>query len=203
MSLKLVSRLLSASAFIGLMTVASSASALNITPAGPGLVCTTNSTAVGDIEADCGLNLLTEVYKQDVGGGESGSLAGSYTTTFANTATDPQEATIVYNGGSFIDCTAPETCYLLVKDGNATPAAYVFNLTGIWDGKETLNLSGFWPTNGAISHVSLYGGVTPSSSSSTSSSTGTTVGEPGTTALALLGVGMIGLALRSRRRKAA
>jgi hypothetical protein len=77
-----------------------------------------------------------------------------------------------------------EDAFLLVKDGNQTPAWYLFDLSG-WDGMEDLVLTGFWPNQGAISHVSLYGG------------TSTTVPEPGT--LLLLGSGLVGLALYGRK----
>jgi hypothetical protein len=50
---------------------------------------------------------------------------------------------------------------------------------------EDLVLTGFWPQNGAISHVALYG-------------TATSVPEPAT--LSLLGAGLIGVFLGRRRR---
>ena len=98
-------------------------------------------------------------YKQDVGEGESGPYADNYTTTFFDTPTDPSGATIVWDG-------LPEPWinkaldYLLVKDGNHDPAWYLFDLVN-WNGRDTLSLSGFWPSGGAISHVSLYGRGTP------------------------------------------
>ena len=99
----------------------------------------------------------TELYKSNVGTGEEGPLAGSYNTTYANTPTDPSEATITYTGGPIVSPIA----YLLVKDGNAMPAWYLFNLTNLgWTGTEILELTNFWPGSdtGAISHVALYGG---------------------------------------------
>ncbi len=127
---------------------------------------------------------LVELYKEDFSPNiESGFLAGSYNTTFNNTATDPSGATIEYTGGAIIT-----NAYLLVKDGNTNPWWYLFDLTesGLnWDGMETLSLSGFWPNTGAISHVTLYGGAAP-------------VPEPGT--IVLMGLGLVGLAGIGRKK---
>jgi hypothetical protein len=123
------------------------------------------------------------LYLQNTGDpSDSGPLSRSYSTTFSP-PTDPSGATITYGAGSFVGPTA----FLLVKDGNQTPAWYLFNLTSLvgWDGKETLELSNFWPQQGSISHVALYG--TP---------------VPIPTAAWLLGTGLIGLvAIRRRTRK--
>jgi hypothetical protein len=98
--------------------------------------------------------------------GEEGTLAGSYSTTFfaddgTETATggDPSFATIAYTGGNKVDCSAD--CWLVVKDGNNSPARYLFNLALLgWDGMQELDLQNFWNgTGGAISHVAIFGGV--------------------------------------------
>jgi hypothetical protein len=111
-------------------------------------------------------------YKAEVGGGEAGPLAYAYNTILSNTPSDPSNATIVWQPGSQYVPGA----YLLVKDGAATPAWYLYHLTS-WDGKETLYLQNFWPSQGAISNVSLYGVAVP---------------EPGT--MLLLGFGLLGVA---------
>jgi hypothetical protein len=154
------------------------------------IAATGNQTAQPQIDAAIAgfLGTATELYKANVGGAEEGSLAGSYETVF-NPATNPTGATITYVGGSIV---APPS-WLLVKDGNAEPAWYLFHLNdGVvgWDGTETLVLENFWAgTTGAISHVTLYG--TP----------GTSVPDGGMT-LAFLGAALFGLETLRRRLRA-
>lgn len=122
----------------------------------------------------------TELYKDNVGGIEEGPATGWYTTTYMNSPGDPADADIVWDGGSFIS----DPSYLLVKDGAQTPAWYLFDISS-WDGMEKIELRDFWPNQGAISHVTIYGG-------------GDDVPEPGP--LGLLGAGMIALYIARRRR---
>lgn len=166
------------------LAVGVQAHALSITPGGA--VMTGDQTAQPAIDSAIAstLGLSVELYKQNVGGAESGILAGSYETLFFDTPTDPSGATITYTGGDILG----DMKFLLVKDGNQNPAWYLFNLTTLgWDGVETLELSAFWPAGGAISHVTLYGSSSPPA-----------VPEPGT--LLLLGGGLLGLAVYGRRR---
>lgn len=132
------------------------------------------STLTGIPAAD-----LNELYKANQGGSDG----DDYTTTFSNSATDPEDATIEWDGGGFISCVT-ETCILVVKDGKHSPAVYVFDITG-WDGQDQINLTAFWPQQGAISNVSIWGGSS------------TSVPEPGT--LALLGIGLFGMGAMRRR----
>ena len=130
---------------------------------------------------------LTELYKQDVeftapDDGESGLFASSYDTIFSNTDTEPEDATITYTGGDSIICG---DCFLLIKDGNQTIAQYVFDISN-WDGTDLLEMINFWPTNGAISHVAIYGGSS-------------TVPEPGM--VGLLAIGLLGMVVTRRRMK--
>ena len=177
---------------LALTTLFTQAYALTITPgatAGAGdEILWGNDTSQSKIDAvladyDSGAGVGSELYKSEVGGGEFGPLAGSYETLFFNTVTDPKDAFITYTGGSFIS----DNPFLLVKDGNHEPAWYLFDLGDLgWDGMDTLELEDFWPGNGAISHVTLYGGSNP-------------VPEPAT--MLLFGIGLIGLAGMSRKTR--
>lgn len=131
---------------------------------------------------------LTLLYKADVNEdgppSESGQFSGSYRTTFTNTPSDPSDALIDYISGRAITC--PE-CFLVVKDGNQSPAQYLFNLA-IWNGTEDLELRGFWPNRGAISNVAIWG------------ATVSRVSEPGTVALLGLALASLGLMIRRTAR---
>lgn len=139
---------------------------------------TGNETSQSDINTIISplIGASTFLYKSDVGTPpvESG-LIDNYETIFSN---GNSNALIEYVGGDYIT-----SAYLLVKDGNHTPAWYLFDLTTIWNGIETIELQNFWPEGGAISHVSLYGVET--------------VPEP--TSMLLLGFGLIGLSAVSRK----
>ena len=136
-----------------------------------------------------------EGYKQNVGEAtDSGPGAPFYQTTFSNSPSDPSDALVQWTGGSFFT-TNP--LFLLVKDGNQSPAWYLFQLavggaTG-WNGKDNLVLEGFWPNQGAISHIAIYGTPTPG----TDLFDVTPVPDGGSMAM-LLGMGLMGLAALRR-----
>jgi hypothetical protein len=168
-----------------LLLFAATANALSITPLTMPQY-SGNQNNMREIQAaialDPGVDLSTFLYKSEVDGGkEDGRLAGSYRTTYSNSPSDPADALIEYTGGRSIGGT---DVWLLVKDGKQEPAWYLFDLDFLgWNGVDALTLSRFWPGNGAISNVYLYG---------------TPVSEPAT--MLLLGFGLIGLAAFGRER---
>lgn len=180
-----------ASTALAAFAFASMAHALSITPETLALA-TGNQTSQAQIDAAIApyVGASTLLYKQDQGGSESGSFASSYETVFANTPGEPSDATVTYVGGPVI---SPPS-YLLVKDGNHDPSWYLFNLSGLgWNGMVPLEITGFWPNGGAISHVSIYGG---------SSSDIPGVPDGGLT-MSMVGLALCGLAWFHRRVRVA
>jgi len=191
---------------LGLAFAASSSHAYAVTYNGGtnAVLCgTTNdndqNTGLLALAASCGAT-LPEVYKQNQGQAtDSGSAAAWYSTTFANTPQDPADATISWIGsGSFLNCVTV-SCFLGIKDGKQTPAAYAYNITG-WNGTSPILMTGFWADNGAISNVSIWTGAATTSTTSTTSTSSGNAPEPATGGLALLGVALLGVSLWRRRR---
>jgi hypothetical protein len=178
-----------------LMATAAVSNALSITPSSAFLINTGTDGITPDSDnptnpesallAVYGGSIL---YKSNVGGGgssveEATPFTGSYATAYNS---DLSGATISQGGGSAITGYSP--LYLLVKDGNSDPFWYFFNLTTAgWDGTASLDLSGFWPEQGSISHVTLMGRPSTSTTSVVSR-----VPDGGTT-LATLGFALLGL----------
>lgn len=132
---------------------------------------------------------LTQYYKVDYdGGAESGGFAGAYGAF--GWAGDPNSVEIRFTGGTAISC--PD-CFLAVKDGNANPAMYAFDISN-WDGTSSIFLTGFWEgTRGSISNVSIWGKVDDSNPP-------VTVPEPAGLALVGMALAAAGLARRRAQR---
>jgi hypothetical protein len=125
---------------------------------------------------------LVELYKADVGLADVGPFNASYETTYLNSATDPSGALIEHLANTpSISCPS---CFLLVKDGNNAPFWYVFEIAS-WDGIADIGLSDFWPRQGSISHIAIYGGSR-------------NLPEPAT--LLLVGFGLLGMGLARRKK---
>jgi len=143
------------------------------------------------------LNPIIELYKATPGSGDEGLFATSYTTTFNG---DVSGGLIDYISGLSIQS---QSIFLLIKDGNEDPSQYIFRISsatipgGPWDGTEDINMSGFWPAQGSISHISIYGGGTRPPGDPPGDDPGGPVPEP--MSLAIWGAfGIAGLVYRRR-----
>jgi hypothetical protein len=170
--------------------------ALTISPS-PGVITGTDNSNLSPTQIGTAHSLgsLSLLYKAEVGGSDSGTFADSYDTTFADTASDPSGATVHYLGLPNLVPTA-NPLYLYVKDGNQTPAYYVFDISN-WNGMEDLILEDFWPQQGAISNLQILGGTT-TGEIPPRDSPGASVPEGGNT-VALLGAGLALLGLLRKR----
>lgn len=107
-----------------------------------------------------------------------------YSTTFGSASLADADATISWDGPSFINAGA---VYALIKDGDL--GWYFYDISG-WNGKDSIEFSSYFGGNqGKISHVSLY--CLPGTSVSTS------VPDGGTTVM-LLGTALAGLGAARR-----
>lgn len=124
---------------------------------------------------------------------EAGTGAMYYSTTFSG---EPNDATISWSGSQYIVCG---DCYLVVKDGNAEPDLYVFDI-GAWNGQDPINLSNFWNgPQGAISYVGIYNNYSMEDGGGNVAM----VPEADTYAMLLAGLGLVGFAARRKLGKTA
>lgn len=176
----------------GMLGVATQAQALSITPLTTPVWYSNTTPALNaaDVKSIVGSPVdLSLVYKQDVGGGESGAAAGYYSTSVVYT-TGASGATISWDGPTMgISCP---TCYVVVKDGNNTPAQYLFTLNS-WNGTDDLVFSDFWPANGAISHIAIFNNLAEGGGGTVAA-----IPEPETYAMLLAGLGLVGFAARRK-----
>ena len=165
------------------------AAALELTP--DDTTCTDNGNANLSKESDIlpilagcfgATSPLSLLYKAEVGGTDEGTFASSYNTIFSNAPNDPEDATILNIGDPHMGCFA---CYLVVKGGGADPSLYAFTITS-WNGLDPIQLTDFWPNQGAISNVAIWGRAA-------------SLSEPGTL---VLFSAALGLAALTRRRTA-
>lgn len=188
--MKRVLTFLIAAAFVAGVTFQAEATPISVSPAtaacGTATCLALTGNENGQAQIDAAIEAVfpgltsKEVYKQNVGGSESGSAGSWYTTTF-NSLADASGGNIRWDGPGFISGTP---IYFLVKDGNQTPNWYLFDISNWAVGgngtKDTITFSNFFPNQGAISHVTIYGGTT-------------TVPDGGSVAM-LLGAALVGLA---------
>lgn len=130
-----------------------SVSALSLTPANAAFFWAQNGNIdENDVETKTGSLLqLTEQYKQNQGGNEEKAFAGSYSTTFP---AGLKGATVTYDGSPDPIITGSEI-WALAKDG--AHGHYLWNIS-TWDGMEQIVMSGLWPNQGSMSHVSIFSG---------------------------------------------
>jgi hypothetical protein len=169
--------------------------------------CANDNTAASSEEPDveaCAAGLydpnpdLTLLYKNDAGGGDSGSFASSYQTTISTNGTDAtaQDALIEYLSGLSITCPI---CFLAIKDGGvASPNYLIFDISN-WNGIEDILLQGFYPGNGSISHVSIWGDLSGGGGGAPS----TLIPEPASLLLLGTGLSVMAAKVRNRRKQAA
>jgi hypothetical protein len=135
-------------------------------------------------------------YKQNTPGTEEGDFAGDYTFTVNG---DNSGGTLVWNGPDSFSCGV---CILVVVDGAGRPI-YGFDLTG-WDGGtgpgQVITLSGFYPDEGAISHVAVYNGDTGTGPGTGGGTPSDVVPEPASMMLLGTGLALAAQKLRNRRK---
>jgi len=215
---KLIRGAFGAAAAFVLFVADAEASVITITPttAQQWTMGANSNPSEADLEQVIGLAAGTLVvsggYKSEVANppnpnGEGVDLwqfANSYDTIFSMTATDPENATITWiTGQPFISFT---DMYLVIKDGKQNPSVYIFNLNKLdldangsfeshWNGTDTIQITGFWPDQGAISNVQIVRGSNPQIT--------LIPNLPEPTSLAIWALGMVAAGFGARRLRKA
>jgi hypothetical protein len=161
-------------------TAAQVVGAVNASPAASVLVHATTAGGGAGVVNVLGATPLAPVVV------EAGPFAPSYQTLFSQTPSFPENALIAFGGGPAI---ASSSLFLYVRDSGDTPAFYIYDLLAHgWNGVDNLSLSGFWPGAGAIAQVKIVGIAA------------TTVAEPTTVPLLVMGVLALVVAARTPER---
>lgn len=182
----------SALAMAGNITITGPSPSNSLPTGAPNPSCTggnggTDTAFLGS--AACGsLTPLSFLYKHNIGGGEEGNVGlFSFSAVTAN-AGGGDDLLLTWTGGAANACAGYASCWLVVKDGNANPGRYGYNLSTqtSWNGNGNIQLLNFWPAQGSISHVALFGVGTCTSNCFNETPEPSTVALVG---LALLGAG--------------
>jgi hypothetical protein len=194
--------------FVGAMFVlATQAQALLLTASDAYTTATIWNTAndpdilnpdAADITTITGDTDVVGLYKDEISA-ELGEFKDSYTTTYFDLGGDPEYAKITYDGSPD---PVMDANWLVVKDGNHDPRWYLFDLSASglnWNGTDTIQVGDannlLWPRGGSISHVHFLGSV--KNCDNPQGCEPTEVPEP--QALALIGLGLIGMYAARRR----
>lgn len=119
-----------------------------------------NNPSSSEIAAGLGVslaNLTPRLFKSDDG---NKYLSGSYDVVYDYNGV-AEDTALVYKGAPNESFDTSKLTWLLAKDG--IHGHYLWNLTGIWNGTDTLVIRGseLWPNQGSLSHFEIGGAAVP------------------------------------------